>query len=184
MNNGLSDRERDFFVTGAKTYVDVDDAMAEFRRLVQQQCRTIVRARLGEVNQACGMHWMANDLNDYSQKTSDDLYVGNQVEVEGLGGLYFCLRLSRKDDGKLFASVFLYRLRASLAVGLWDRSTTAPSDMSYVRTKNNLILERPLPGDKVRDFADYLDQAITAFIAFMSDSGGLRKYLALGSEQD
>jgi hypothetical protein len=180
MNNDLSDKEMEFFVSGVKTYVDVDDAMVEFRRLVRQQCKTIVSVRLDEINQACGMHWKAIDLNDYSQKTNDDHYFGKQVEVKGLGGIYFCLRLSRKDDRKLFASVFLYRPRAILATGLWDQPMTVPSDNPYIRTNNNIILERHILEDKIPEFGEYLNQAITDFIIFIRDSGGLNKYLEIG----
>jgi len=90
MSKSGSDGGREFFVTGVGTYVEVDDAMTEFRSLVQQKCRTVVRGRLEEINQACGMHWRANDLNDYLQKTNDHLFLGEQLEVKGLGGLYFC----------------------------------------------------------------------------------------------
>jgi hypothetical protein len=178
MNNGLSDREKEFFVTGVKTYVDVDDAMTEFRRLVQHQCRIVVSRGLDGVNQACGMHWTAKNLKDYSQKTNDNHYLGNQLEVKGLGGLYFCLRLYRKEDSKLFvASVFLYRLRVSLADDLWGCSNAVHSDISYTRTNNNLIFERRFLEDNIADFGEYLGQAITDFNAFISKSGGLEKYL-------
>ena len=180
MNNDGSDREREFFVTGVKTYFEVDDAMAEFRRLVQQQCKTVVISRLAEVNQACGMHWTVNDLNDYLERTGEHHYIGKKIEVKGLGGLYFCLRLSREDEGKPFyAYVFLYRTRRDLATGLWDRSgaiTSVPW-----KGRNNIGFGGPLPEDKIPDFEDYLDQAVTGFLAFINESGGLRKHLAQGA---
>jgi hypothetical protein len=175
MNKNGLDTERDFFVTGVKTYVDVDDAMTEFRRVVQHKCWTIVSRRLGEINEACGMRLTSTDLQDYEQKT-DYHYIGKMVEVKGLGGLYFCLRLSRGDDSKRFdAYVFLYRARRDRATGLWDRSDSNPS-VTY-KGRNNLGLGRSIPKDKIPDFEGYLDGAITDFIAFIIESGGLKKYL-------
>ena len=177
MKNEVLDGEREFFVTGVRTYFDVDDAMAEFRSLVQQKCRSVVGERLAELNQACGMHWTIDGLNDYLQRTGEHHYIGKQMEVKGLGGLYFCLRLSRKDDSKPFyAYVFLYRTRRDVATGLWDRSGASAS--VPWKGRNNLGFGRPLPEDKIPDFEDYLDQAVTDFLAFINDSGGLEKYLS------
>ena len=180
MNNGLSDVEREFFVTGVRTYVDVDDAMTEFRSLVQQQCKPVVISRLAEVNQACGMHWTVNDLNDYSQKTDEHQFIGKQMEVKGLGGLYFCLGLSREDDSRPFgAFVFLYRIRRDLATGLWEQADASAS-VTW-KGRRNFGFKRPLPEDKIPDFEDYLDQAVTDFLAFINESGGLGKYLLSAS---
>jgi hypothetical protein len=55
MSDNGSDKEREFFVIGAKTYLAVDDAMAQFRRIVQDQCTTLVSTRLDEINRACEM---------------------------------------------------------------------------------------------------------------------------------
>jgi hypothetical protein len=180
MNNDGSDREREFFVTGVKKYFEVDDAMAEFRRLVQQQCKTVVISRLAEVNQACDMRWTVDDLNDYSEKTDQHRFIGKQVEVKGLGGLYFCLRLSREDDSEPFyAHVFLYRIRRNLATGLWDRSGTNAS-VTW-KGRNNIGFGRRLPEDKIPHFEDYLNGAVTDFLAFINESGGIRKHLAQGA---
>jgi hypothetical protein len=179
MSKSGSDGGREFFVTGVGTYVEVDDAMTEFRSLVQQKCRTVVRGRLEEINQACGMHWRANDLNDYLQKTNDHLFLGEQLEVKGLGGLYFCLRLSRKDVGGRFgASAFLYRMRRDLATSLWDRFASI-SEVSYNRS--NIVFVQHFSEENILDFENYLEKAITDLIAFISDSGGLEKYLVQGS---
>ncbi|MDR3753494.1 MAG: hypothetical protein P4K93_08755 [Terracidiphilus sp.] len=180
MNNDGLDREKEFFVTGVKTYVEVDDAMAEFRSLVQQKCRSVVSERLVDLNQACGTHWTINDLNDYLQKTGEHQYIGKQMEVKGLGGLYFCLRLSRGDESKpSYAYVFLYRIRRDLAAGLWGLSSTSTS--VPWKGRNNLGFGRPLPVDEIPNFEDYLGQAATDFLAFINESGGLRKHLAQGA---
>ena len=57
MSDNGSDKEREFFVIGAKTYLAVDDAMAQFRRIVQDQCTTLVSTRLDEINRACETAW-------------------------------------------------------------------------------------------------------------------------------
>jgi hypothetical protein len=180
MKNEVLDGEREFFVTGVRTYLGIDDAMTEFRRLVQHKCRTVASRRLDELNQACGMHWTVKELNDYLEKTNTHHFLGKQMEVKGLGGLYFCLRLSREDEGRPFdAFVFLYRIRRDLASGLWDRSGASAS--ATWKGKNNLGFGQPLPEDKIPDFEEYLDHAVTDFLAFINDSGGLRKYLVPGT---
>jgi hypothetical protein len=179
MSGSGLDGEREFFATGVRTYVEVDDAMTEFRSLVQKKCRAVVNGRLEEINQACDMRWRTNDLNDYLQKTNDHLFVGAMLEVKGLGGLYFCLRFSRKDEGERSdASAFLYRLRRDLADGLFDRFAST-SETSYNRS--NIVFLQRFSGDNTPDFENCLGRAIPDFLAFINESGGLKKYLAPGS---
>jgi len=178
MNNEVLDREREFLVTGVKTYLEADDAMTEFRRLVQHKCRTATNKRLSELNKACGTDWTANDLNDYFEdEKGKHHHIGLQVKLKGLGGLYFCLRLSRVDESRpLAAFVFLYRLRTSLAADLWKRASGS------VPGRNHLRFARPFPEVEILKFEGYLGKAIADFIAFINKSGGLKKYLALGSK--
>lgn len=52
-------------MAGARTYLlDVDDAMAQFRRTIQEQISTLLSNRLDEINRACEMDWTPNDLWD------------------------------------------------------------------------------------------------------------------------
>jgi hypothetical protein len=177
MNNEILNGEKDFFVMGVTTYPGVDDAMTEFRRLVEHKCWTVASRRLDELNQTCGMHWTVKHLNNYLQKTDEDHFIGKQMEVKGFGGIYFCLRISRKEsNGPVGATVFLYRTRRDLAIDLWDRAGTSAS-VTW-KGRNNLGFSRPLPQDKIPDFEDYLDQAVTDFLAFINDGGGLHKYLS------
>ena len=175
MNNEESDRKREFLITGARTYVDIDDVMTEFRRLVQDQCRKVVCERLDEISRACSLDWKPNSIKNYVERTADYFNIGKQLAVERLGGLYFCLRLPREDDKGLFrASVFLYRQNQNLASELWGRLSSI-SDTSY-SGPYNLFFEQRLSDDKIPDFGKYLDQAITDFNGFINDSGGLRKH--------
>jgi hypothetical protein len=177
MNNEVLDGEREFFVTGVRTYLEADDAMTEFRRLVQHKCRTVASRRLDELNQACGMHWTVKELDDYFEKNDKNHYLGKRIEAKGFGGVYFCLRLSREDASRPFdAFVYLYRIRKDLANGLWDRPG-AIAPVTY-KSGHSLGFGRPLPEDKIPDFEDYLDQAVTLLTAFINESGGLQKYLS------
>lgn len=180
MNNDGLDREGEFFVTGVNTYLDVDDAITEFRRLVEHKCRSVVSARLGEINEACGgVHWTVGDLNDYFEKANDFHYIGKQIEVKELGKLYFCLRLSREiDSSPIDAFLYLFRKQRDLATDLW-KCAGASASVTY-KGRNNLGFGRPIPKDKIQDFEDYLDKAVTAFLDFINECGGLKKYLATG----
>jgi hypothetical protein len=174
------EKETEFFVTGVRTYVDADDAMTEFRRMAQHKCWTVASRRLGDINKALDMRLTPADLHDYDQKTDDHHYIGKQAEVKGLGGLYFCLRLSREDKGSNFdAFVFLYRKRRDIAESLWKRSRAL--EAVTWKGRNNLGFGQTLPENKIPKFDNYLDGAVTDFLAFINESGGLKKHLAPAS---
>ena len=175
MSNNGSDKEREFFVTGTETYLDVDDAMAQFRRMVQDQCTTLVSRRLDEINRACEMDWTPNDLRDYTSRQSDHFNVGKQVAVENFGGLYFYLELRRGNDDLVYKTlVDLYRQRANLGAALWNCG--AASGTAHCKG-NDLTFEQLVSKDKIPDFVEHLNQAIDDFIKLIGDCGGLRKYL-------
>jgi hypothetical protein len=177
MSDGGMDKETDFFVTGAKTYLDVEAAMAEFRRQVQGHCMKVASDRLDEINKAAEMDWTRNDLKDYRGVELNRVYLGKQVQVEGFGTIYFYLTLSRADDhGTYAASVDLRRQRKGLADDLWVRLSRTSSDTAYI-AGNNLVFTRPLAEDQLQQFREHLDQAIDDFVTFIRDSGGLKKYL-------
>jgi hypothetical protein len=144
--------------------------------MVQHKCWTVVSGRLGEINEACGVHLAPTDLHDYVQKMDEHHFIGKQAEAKGLGGWYFCLGLSREDASKRFAYVFLYRKSRDLATDLWARS--AASTLLTWKGRNNLGSARSLPEDGIPDFEGRLDEAITDFLAFINESGGLKKHLA------
>ena len=118
MNADTSDAKKDFLITGARTYLDVDEAMKEFRRQIQEQSRRAVMGRLGDLTRVCGQEWSANDVRPYSERESDVFQLGHKLGVKELGssygGLYFSLKLSR-DENRNLAVAFLYRERKALA---------------------------------------------------------------------
>src|SRR5580704_12893500 len=119
MDSG-ADQEKEFFVTGARTYLDVDAAMTEFRRQVQDQCKRVVSKRLDAINRAAVMDWTPNDLKDYREADLAGVHIGKQLRVEGFGLVYFYLTLSRENNHQSYASsVCLYRQHSRIAVDLW-----------------------------------------------------------------
>jgi hypothetical protein len=124
MKGNLSEREQEFFLTGAKTCLDVMEALEEFQRQVQERCRETVNMRLKDLSGACLIEWNAEDLRDYSEtrKKGADLahFLGVKIAIQSLGELYFYLGMSR-DDGKLTFVIWtqLWRRRQSLASDLW-----------------------------------------------------------------
>jgi hypothetical protein len=183
MSDNGSDQEREFFVTGAKTYLDVDDAMAQFRHMIQDKITTSVSRRLDDINQACDMAWTTNDLKDYTSRQSDSFLVGKQVTVEngGLycGGLYFYLRIGRESGALVYTTIVdLYRLRANIAIDLW-KCGAASVTASWKGT--NLWFQQRVPSaDETPDFLEHLNRALDDFIKFVRDCGGLRKHLPPG----
>jgi hypothetical protein len=170
----MNDPEREFFLTGAKSYLDVSDAMSEFRRQVQQQCTEVITARLQDINQASQMDWTADDLKDYQWTEGHD--IGKQLPVDGFGGLYFCLELYREASGVCYgALIYLWRRRANLAPTLWAILEEHPSDTRWC-DGNSLIFWQELAEDQLTDFQTYLNKAVDEFLAFVEAVGGLKKY--------
>jgi hypothetical protein len=183
MNGNGSDQEKDFFVTGAKTYLDVDAAMVEFRRQVQDLCMNVAIDRLHEINRASGMDWTRNDLKDYRETDLNCVYLGKQVQVEDFGTLFFYLTLSReRDRGPYAASVCLYRQSSKLAVNLWARLSGISSDTADSKG-NSLVFTRRIPENELHQFREHLAQAVDDFVTFVSASGGLAKRRAQRSQQ-
>jgi len=183
VNDHRPDAEREFLITGARTYLDADDAMKEFRRLIQEQSRTVVCDRLAEINRVCGANWSTDDLGLYSERPAgyDCCQFGQQLPVEELGGLYFCLKLSREGENKLCHAVaFLYRRNKSLAASLWGCFKEGAFATASVGPWN-LFFARHVSEENIPEFREYLNQAITDFIAFIENSGGLRKHLGQGA---
>lgn len=172
MSDDGSDKEREFLAIGAKTYLDVDDAMAMFRRRVQDQITRLVNNRLGEINRVCEMEWTSDSLGDYTERWPDGFNVGKQVVVGGLGRLYFYFGLRREKPYQTVVS--LYRQRVNIAVTLWNRATD--SHVGHCKG-NSLWFERPVSEDEVSDFVGYLNQAIDDFVKFIGDCEGLQKHL-------
>jgi hypothetical protein len=181
MSDNRSDKEREFFVTGAKTYLDVDEAMAQFRRTIQDQITTLVNGRLDEINRACEMDWNPNDLGDYTPRKPDCFQVGKQLTVKNIGGLYcgglyFYFRIGRETGTLVYTTVVdLYRLRTNLAVDLWKHA----ADSNTASCKGTDIwFEQRVPSEyESPDFLKYLGRALDEFILFIGDSGGLKKHL-------
>ncbi len=184
MRDDESEKEKEFLVTGARTYLDVDDAMIEFRRQIQDQCRAVVCSRLAEINRACNRNpnWTHNDVKTYFERfTGDDcLYVGCRLDVEGFGGLYFCLKLAREEDSRLYHAVAnLYRQNQSIAAELWG-SFGEDVYTSSSKGPNNLFFAQGMSENDVPDLRERLNLAADDLIAFIDGSGDLKKYLGQG----
>jgi hypothetical protein len=185
----MNDNESEFFVAGAKTYLDVDLAVAAFRRQVQGECERVVKEKLNEINQACESHWRFSSLRDYIYHQSSPynaVDLGKKILVEGAGsqgGLYFHLRLARKmnnineDSLDYGAVVQLYRGSQDVLLGLWAHGGSAASGAAFETTTNSLIFKKNLTEDTLLDFCTHLAQATDDFITFMGKVGGLMKYL-------
>jgi hypothetical protein len=169
MNRKRSEAEHEFFLTGVKTWLDVEGAISEFRRQVQERCKAVVQTRLADAARASGIEWTTDDLRDYEESGTDGRYLGTQLFVEAFGRLYFYVAFYH--EGGYAASVCLWRKRSNLAVDLW---TLAP-DNCY----GNILLFGPeLNEEQCSEFEEYLNQAIDLFIAFLTKAGGLKKYVA------
>jgi hypothetical protein len=177
MSSKGSDPEHDFFLTGAELYLEIEEAVAEFRRQVQEKCRRVVEGRLDEIGQACQMEWTSNALSDYKYGWPEGRHIGKQLSIKSFGNLYFCLDLYRENGSIVYlALVYLYRRNAGLAAGLWPLLGTSPAAGGY-REGNNLYFGRWMTKDQVPDFEEFLNGAVDDFIAFISKGGGLKKHI-------
>jgi hypothetical protein len=174
MNRKRSEPELEFFSTGAKTYLDVEEAVEEFRRQVQERCGEVAQLRLADIARACDQEWVAGDLKDYKQKDDSGRYLGKSVVVEGLGGdLTLHFRTYRDQREVAFGlGVGLSRKRGDLAPDLWSRANANQRSRLYLSFGN-----QSLTVSQVSDFETHLHLAIDDFIEFMTRAGGLKKYL-------
>jgi hypothetical protein len=176
MNDRESEEEREFLITGAKTYLDADDAMALFRRRIQGQIATLLSNRLDEVSRACGREWSANDLRDYTERQADACFIGKRLDVKNQGSIYIYLRMRRESKALTYTAIIdLYRLRQALWPDLWKRVGTKPLG-TVACTGNNLFFHQELGSDeRIPDFVDHLARTLDDFIAFMNECGGIPK---------
>jgi len=128
-----SEAGREFFLTGAKLYLDVEDALEEFRRRVQEKCARVVEARLREIGQKIGQQWSPEDIRAYQGRWSEEGQqgglVGRQLIVQGFGHLYFYLSLCREDD----------RIAYHAGVSLWRQNSNAAGKLFPWLKKKNFI---------------------------------------------
>jgi hypothetical protein len=175
--------KREFFLNGAKLYLEVRGALEEFRRQVRGKCTSVVQSRLRDIGGACEMDWNLQALTDYKWGPEGTQELGRKLAIEGLGknygGLYFCLELDREDGGcACGAVVYLYRQNARLASDLWARLKESDSPVTGgYREGPSLIFWRPILEDEIPEFEEHLNVAIDDFIAFISRWGGLKKHI-------
>jgi hypothetical protein len=172
--------EREFFLSGAKLCLDVEDALEEFRRQVYDKCASVVRQRLSEMGRACKVNLSSPCAYKYNDPTGSSREIGAKLLLQGLGnggGLYCCLELYREDGQSVCgALVYLYRSNGKVANALWSRLEDSPTAGGY-RKGNTLIFEHPIPQDDTPHFEKYLNNAIDDFITFISRYGGLKQYI-------
>jgi hypothetical protein len=183
MSDTRSDEEKNFFVAAAETYLDVDSAMTEFQRQVQDECKEAIRDRLGEISQACGKDCRLEYFREYRESGTGCIYLGRQMHLDGFGGLYFYLKIFREltifreyDRTSYGAYISLYRQNKKHGKDLWDQISSTSPGRPYTKG-NSLYVSRPIPKDQLLNFQDYLDDAISDFLAFITASGGLKKHL-------
>lgn len=159
----------EFFLTGAKTFLDVDDAVREFTRQVQDRCRDIVRERLQELSSASGIAWREADLREYKEVNNRGAFLGVQTSAGDLGKVYFYLAMYR--EGGYGALVYLWLRRANIAAELWSQ---APEDC---RDGNSLVFGPLFREEELQSFEDHLRRAVDAFGTFLRSAGGIQKYV-------
>jgi len=173
MTNHESELETEFFLTGARTYLDVQDALEEFEGQVTSRCSTVVKNRFQEIDDACGGgFWEINDLKDNIQSDGSSATrkrLGKQLPSGRRCSLYLSLELARAKEGVACRSlVHLRRDNSEIASDLWNRAA--------LRDNNRIYFERPLAEDQIPDFDKHLNEAVSDFIAFVEKAGGLAKY--------
>src|SRR4051812_48228468 len=180
MNSDQADPEREFILTGVKTYLDVWDTILEFRTRVQEDCNAAVGNRLHEINKAFKMNWTGSNLKDYLYHDSShsEAQIGKKILIKDLGstagGLYFALVLSRANDSiTAEMRAFIYRDNEKAASDFWNSLSVCRSEIAYSRGKLEWGVRRCLADGSPLDFREHLTQAIDSFTACVNAAGGL-----------
>lgn len=176
MSDCGSNEERDFLITGARTYLDADDAMALFRRRIQAEITTLVDDRLGEISRACGREWSANDVKDYTERQTDAYFIGKRLDVKNQGAIYFYLEIRRESSALNYAAgASLYRPNQSLWPDLWERIKEEPAETAGCTGNSAFFHQKLASEESVPDLVEPLALALDEFVAFMSECGGIPK---------
>lgn len=176
----MSGAESEFFLDGAALYLDVRDVLEEFERQVLKRCKKTATNRMAEIETACGSgFWAETGLTSASLKwfniTDPRLKSRHWMGVtlnDGEGTLLrFCLELIREptvdEPTKYGARVILRTKNTARATALWQLWPN--------RDHNRLFFGRASEA-QLSDFDRLLDEAISEFITFIEQAGGLRKY--------
>lgn len=175
MSKERSGPEQEFFVTGAETWLDVEDAIVEFRRQAQQRCREVVEPRLRDISDACKMEWKADQLLDFRERTADWGCLGQKLRLGSVARLYFYLIVYRDASvGPYGAHVCLWRARSNIATSLWS---LAQAQSKKVQQEGNSLYVGPMFSEvELFSFEQHLNKAIEHFISFIGKAGGLKKH--------
>lgn len=173
MTSYESEPEREFFLTGARTYLDAQDALTEFCRQVIERSTALVRKRLPNIIDACGSGFFG-EPTDYTffDEESGSQRLGTKLEAKGRRcRLCFSLELRRDKDTVAYrALVHLWRGKVGIADNLWSRRK-AP-----LQNSKKLYFPSCLDESQIPDFNEHLDEAITDFTKFIKKAGGLEKH--------
>lgn len=180
METKTSNVELEFFVTGAKTYLDVKDAMDEFRNRVRKACDTVVLSVLSDINGACGLTMSRADVKDYVWNASrDECHIGRKLLLKTLGekegGLYFALVL-RRENQKLIteARVILYRDNERAVPEFWDSFSRTSVPSFYRKGKLDCGVNRQLTDGELAEFDKAITQCALTFLSCLKAAGGIK----------
>jgi hypothetical protein len=184
MNNDESNPEREFLLTGLKTYLDVHEAIAEFEDRVREDCNAALMSRLNEINSAFKMSWTEANMRDYTFTDSSHraIHLGRKILTNELGnyegGLYFALALSpAKDGSKAEMLAYLYRDNTKAAADFWNRLSLSGAPAFYSKGSLECGVKRPLTLEAFQDFREPLTEAIDILVVYVKDAGGLKSQL-------
>jgi hypothetical protein len=180
MNMAGSDVDREFFLTGAKTYLDVKDALAEFQTRVRHACDAVVMDLLNDINCACCLNLSRSDFKDYIwNASSDEVHIGRKALLKTLGpsegGLYLGLVLRRQNQRRFCeARVFLYRDNDSFVPSFWDKLSGTSTPSFYRKGKLDCGVDKELSDDEIANIQETIAQVTAALLACITSAGGIK----------
>ena len=178
VNSNESEPQRQFFVVGVQTYLDVRDAITEFERQVKERCINVAQKRLAEIANASGTgFWQDLKPTDYEYTTKSGRRIGAKLPDSGAARLRFCLEL-RRDAVAPRALVFLAR-KGDVAAELWAKKLAIDEQAGDLQCDDrHLYFGHDLSEEQIVQFDKYLNDSISQFIKFVQQAGPLTNYFS------
>ena len=184
--------ENQLLEEGARSYLDAQTALVEFRRQVREQCKKILEKRLDEYSKVLGPQakldplgirtWAADDTNHRADYTHYGLWLQSSSLSSGLWGYhYFGLGWEKQQDGTLWfgTNVALWVSRQEPFRRLLQQLSGLVTEPFGISGSDKMVwFYRSLTPADMAELETRLDETLSAWIDVWRRGGGIDTILA------
>jgi len=178
------DARREFLITGARSFLQGNAALAKFYDEVYRGCRKVLENRLPELEKALDLKIDPDQIAwepakwDLARLDLDQpsVFVGAGVQAKNLGRLrcYLWWRFEGDAQEPVISAVASIVLSSGAATQEWNQALTAV-DPEVRRDDWELFVDRVLTAGESADFETILDQWLGRFATTLAKAKGRLK---------